>query len=810
MFLSAAYAQEKTDDNVAPAIRNASGLQPPIEIEQTQAKDDKKKDPKDLPKLPPTKVEADPKTPPTLQPPVEPPPAPQTPSTPSPSAPSIPANPLTNGGIFGSPNVQGYKADSATSGTKIDTPLINYPGTISVIPRDVIQDQSALTVDDILRNIPSAIKIDYPVNLHDDFILRGFEMGQYNFRWNGFTDPSFVTRDFFNIQRVEVMSGPASVLYGAGDPVGMINFITKQPQSTPSTNFQFIFGSFNMTRYSVDTTGPIDDEGKLLYRLNAFYQQADSFRDFGWSQRTGAAPVIAYMIDTNTVLTFEGSYMDTVRQADTGLIYYNGAIQGPITRSFNEPSDYQHTDDYKALLSLVHKFDDNWTGRIQFFNDDYNFRFKAVIPDVADTATYNNTVVPGYNAAVGFPLLAPLGPTQILRQLNEGYTSEQFYNLRAELAGKYDGLFFKNSAVVGAEVAWYHSNNTYFLSDPGQPSQLFGGTFPTVPPAYVFNYAHPVYNQTNGLVALPNDFAELDQVRYGLYASDMIELTERLKLLVGVRYDIVNTSFANSYSSTTFGFPFGFPTTEENRIDYHTSPRVGLVYQPIPETLSFYATYTTSFDPPISGIFAVPTTILPEIGQSGEIGMKLDLFEKKLSLQAAGYIIDKRNVTTLENFAQSVQLGEVRSSGAELSAVGKITRNLSVIANYAYCDSRIVSDPGDQAILGNLAGVPFRGVPHNNANVWLRYNLIDNEIHTLGVGAGLVYVGERPGDLQADFYLPGYTRVDAGLFYKRGQFNASVYLENLGNSTYYSGSYDANTITPGAPINFRFMMGYTF
>jgi iron complex outermembrane receptor protein len=772
-----------------------------LEGANAQDKKDEKKTDQKPPVLPPTKVEATPTTPtaPALGAPLEAP------------APAPTGNPLANGGIFGSPAVQGYKADSATSGTKIDTPLINYPGTITVIPRDVIQDQQALVIDDILRNIPSAVKLNYSFNLREDFILRGFEMGQYNFRWNGFTDPSFVTRDFFNVQRVEVMSGPASVLYGAGDPVGMINFITKQPQSDPSTNFQFVFGSFNLSRYSVDTTGPIDDDARMMYRVNAFYQQNDSFRDFGWSQRTGAAPVFTFMIDQNTALTFEGSYQDVVGHADTGLIYYNGAIQGPLNRSFNEPGDYQHTMDYKSLISLVHKFDDNFTGRIQFFNDDYHFRFKAVVPDVGDTATYNNSVVPGYNAAIagfGLPLLAPLGPTQILRQLQEGFTDEQFYDLRAELAGKFNGFFFKNTAVVGAEVAWYHSNNTYSSSDPAQGLNL--ASIPAVPPSFVFNFAHPVYNQASGMGGVAPGAAEIDQVRYGLYASDMVEITERWKLLLGVRYDIVNTEFANSFNSVTFGFPFGFPTTDNNRIDYHVSPRVGLLYQPIPETLSFYATYTTSFDPPIGGLFIVPTAIAPEIGQSGEIGMKLDLFEKKLSLQAAAYIIDKRNVTTLQNFSTSVQLGEVRSSGAEFSAVGKITRNLSVIANYGYCDSRIVSDPGDKAVLGDLSGVRFRGVPYNNANLWLRYNLIDNDTQTLGVGVGLVYVGERPGDLEADFNLPAYTRADSGIFYKRGRFNATAYFENISGTKYYSGSFDANTITPGTPFNFRVSMGFTF
>jgi iron complex outermembrane receptor protein len=746
-----------------------------------EAKGDKK-----IPELPETKVPGKTTTPttPGQQPPQEPPPQP-------PPAPSL-GNPIANGGVFGSAPVQGYKADSATSGTKVDMPLINYPGTLSVIPIDVIRDQSVLTVDDLLRNIPSAIKLTDFGNLRDNFVLRGFEVGSRDFRWNGYADPSYIQRDFANIERVEVLSGPASVLYGAGSPSGLINFITKQPLSTQSDSFQFTVGSFNLTRYAVDTTGPIDEDGNFLYRINAAYQQFDSFRDFGWGQRTIFAPVFTIVLDENTSLSFEGSYQDSRRQLDTGLIYFNGAIQGPITRSFNDPNDFQRVDDYKAALALNHKFDDNWSGRIGFFADSYNYTTFGTMPDVGSTNAYNQ-FAPGF----GLPLLSP---TQILRETEATHLAEQFYDIRAELNGKFEGIWAKHNAVFGSEIAWYHSDFDGLQSDPA----------PNSVPFQPFNYANPVYTQTSTATLLPFDQSHIAQERYGFYFSDMIEFNEHWKMLVGARYDIVNTDFANTVSTSYFGQTSSFPLSTNDRVDYYLSPRVGLIWQPIPETLSFYGTYSQSFDPPVTGVFIVPTALLPETGQTGEIGMKLDLFEKKLSLQMAGYLIDKHNVVAQENFITSVQIGEIRSTGAEFSAVGKVTRDFSIIANYAYCDARIISDPADQAIGGTSPGNRFRGVPYNSFNVWGRYNLIDNPTQTLGVGLGVIYVGDRFGDLADSFVLPGYARVDAGIFYKRGPLNASVYIENLANTTYYSGSYDANTITPGAPINFRFTMGVTF
>jgi iron complex outermembrane recepter protein len=807
LLLGRAWAQ-------APMAR----LLPPVPISEPNSSElIPVQDKKDIPTLPPSKVEGVPKTP-TAPTPPQPLPAPLPGPAPEPVPNDFPSPPpesganvpLTSGGVFGVPQVQGYRADSAISGTKVDSPLINYPGTLTVVPIDLIRDQQALSVDDILRNIPSAVKQTDFANLRDNFVLRGFEVASRDFRWNGFTDPSYVPRDFYNIQRVEVLTGPASVLYGAGSPSGLINFITKQPQATPYNNFQATFGSFNLSRYAIDSTGAIDSQGKMLYRIDAEYQNSNSFRDFGYSERTGVAPVFALALSDCTVLSVEGAYQNARRQLDTGVIFFNGSIQGPINRSFNEPTDQQKTDDYKSLFTLLHKFSDNWTGRIQFYNDDYRYTTSGTMPDTAATNTYNNVVVPQTNAglaAFGFPpLFSPLGPTQILRDTEFTHLAEQFYDIRAELNGKLGGPLFKNNFVLGTEMGWYHSDFTSFQSDPGQ------GFNPLTlsPPTYVFNFAQPNYGQLAGVQLLPSSTAHIAQERFGSYVSDQIDLGQHWKVLAGVRYDIVDTDFANSFSGQQFGGAFGFPLTTQNRTDYHISPRVGIVFQPIPETVSLYATYTTSFDPPVTGIFATPTALMPETGVSYEIGVKADLFEKRLTVQAAGYYIDKHNVVAQENFITSTQIGEIRSSGLELSAVGKITCNWSIVANYSYCDSRIVSDPADEAIGATAPGDRFRGVPFNAANIWSRYNLIDNEFHTLGVGLGFVYTGARYGDLGDSFVLPGYTRWDAGLFYKRGHLNAALYLENLGDRNYYGGSFDANTITPGTPFNARVTMGLTF
>ena len=253
------------------------------------------------------------------------------------------------------------------------------------------------------------------------------------------------------------------------------------------------------------------------------------------------------------------------------------------------------------------------------------------------------------------------------------------------------------------------------------------------------------------------------------------------------------------------GQDIGFSRVRNDETFYRLTPRVGLVYQPVEEVLSLYTTYSLSFDPPPGGAFRNPDPLRPETGRIIEGGVKADLLDKHLSLTAAGFYIVKDNVTTSDSFFFSSQVGEQRSQGAEFSMVGKLTERWSILANYAYVDSRILKD-ADARLVGNR----FRGIPFNSANLWTRYNVIQDECQTLGVALGLVYAGNRTGDLGATFDLPGYTRWDAGVYYKRGKFNASVYMENVFDREYYAGSLDSLTVTPGAPFTVRASLGVTF
>jgi iron complex outermembrane receptor protein len=726
------------------------------------------------PTIPETTVEGTPPTTaPTLPPTTEAP-------TPSPS----PAAPFT------SPPAVGYKAGSETTGTKIDLPQLSFPGTVDVVPRSVFYDQQILRTDELLRDVPGVTKFSDP-RRPDDFSIRGFEVTSRDFRKNGFLDPTAAPREYADVERVEILKGPASVLYGSGQPSGIVNLITKKPLADSYNNAQVTGGSFGLFRFEADSTGPLNEAKTLLYRINFAYQNYDGFRDFDFNERTFVAPAFTWLIDENNSITFQGEYLNDRRHFDTGLVNVNNTLGLlPITRSFNEPTDFARSEDYHTFLFFNHRFNDDWTMRLGAAVEWYSLPFFGTVP-VATGAV---------DPRLGLPA------TTLLRQVQDAQDfREQNYAIIADLAGKFCTGPIEHKLLVGAELDWYNSTNfTVGLSDPLQPVQLPGFPFPIPVPSSPIDVFHPRYG--GPVPPLTGHFdADYTQERYGFYVQDLVDFNHKVQILGGLRGDIVDFSFARELVQPFGGQDAGFPRVENDETFYHLTPRVGIVYQPIEDVLSLYTTYSLSFDPPPGGAFRNPTPLRPETGRIVEGGIKADLLNKQLSLTMAGFYIVKDNVTTADTFFFATQIGEQRAQGVEMSAVGKLTDRWSVIGNYAYIDSRILKE-ADPTLVGDR----FRGIPFNNANLWTRYNLIQEACQTFGLGLGVVYNGDRPGDLGNSFNLPGYVRWDAGIYYKRNAFNAAVYFENIFDQRYYTGSVDSLTIYPGAPFTVRASIGVTF
>jgi iron complex outermembrane receptor protein len=672
---------------------------------------------------------------------------------------------------FQSPPVEGYAAQSATVGTVIDAPLIDLPATVTVVPLDLLDDQQVLRMDNLLRDVPSAVKAGEE-RFPDAFFLRGFPITSRDYRKDGFLDPTFTPRDFADVDRVEVLEGPASALYGPGLSSGAVELLTKQPLPGWRQQGSVQFGSYGLQRYAIDSTGPLFYEDRsLLYRVNADYQRNDSFRDFGYNESAAVDPALTWVIDRDTTLTWKGEFVTDRQRYDTGVAAVNGQLTLPASRFLGEPTDFQHYQDYREQLVLDHKLNDDWSVKIGGSSLFYNAESSATIP---------------LSEVTGSP-----GEYNRVRQ-DIGPFNEQYQSLTADLAGKVEICGRTHTLLFGTEEGWFTNDGFHAVrSTPALDPLIIDGNAPVygnVPPA-----------------VFPAEVFDADYYRgdYGFYFQDLFELSENWKALAGVRYDHTDVTFNRALSF--FGTPIIPYTSSVERFDVG-SPRFGLIYEPVPQKISFYGMYSASFDPPDGGPYLTTGPLLPEFGQLWECGIKLKA-SRCLALSLAGYDFVKESITVLlpDGF-HLYQAGGQRSAGAELSAVGKVTDQLSLLANYAYTDTEI-SDP---AAGSPLNGQRALGVPYNTANVWARYNFIDSEHRTLGVGLGLVYVGDRLGDYYSPLVLPSYTRWDAGFYYRHNRMNLNLFVENIFDETYYASSINQFEVMPGAPINVKGQLTVTF
>lgn len=638
----------------------------------------------------------------------------------------------------------GYRVPNASTATKTDTPLRDIPASIQIVPRQVLQDQKAVRLQDALQNVSGVTQAgNYGGTGAARYIIRGFSQDG-NFR-NGFRDANFFTlSEIANLERVEVLKGPASVLFGQAEPGGIINLVTKQPLSEPYYAADFTAGSYSFYRPTFDISGPLNADKTLLYRLNVAYQNSGSFRDFVDTERIFIAPSLTWKIGTNTTLNLDFEYLNNNTQFDRGIVAIgNRPAPIPISRFLGVPGENDSkTTAYRAGYRLEHQFSENWQLRnalsitINKVND-----FRAEPGDLIDD-----------------------------RFLDRTFTHAKFetdnYSLQTEVIGKFATGSIIHQPLLGIEL------------NRSEGPLIFRRAI--LPPIDIFSPVNNTVVPTDPLTTFVNRQDLTD--RLGIYLQDQITLLDNLKLLVGGRFDFTEQKNDNLLASTSI-----------SQFDQAFSPRVGLVYQPIP-AISLYASYSSSFVPVI-GNAADDSVFEPERGTQYEVGVKADLSDR-LSATLAAYQITKTNVLTTDpnNLDFSIQVGDQRSRGVELDVAGEILIGWKIFASYAYTDAQITKD--NQYPVGNL----LDSVAKNTLSLWTTYEIQRGSLQGLGFGLGLYYVGDRQGDLDNSFVLPSYFRTDAALYYKRNNWKFALNIKNLFDEKYYETSQGRDIIYPGAPL----------
>ncbi|MEH2287413.1 TonB-dependent siderophore receptor [Nostoc sp.] len=654
----------------------------------------------------------------------------------------------------------GYSVPDATTATKTDTPLRDIPQSIQVVPQQVLRDQQATRLNDALRNVPGVVSSSGPPGNSESsgFTIRGFNSG-ITLR-NGLADPlGDRSLELSNIERVEVLKGPASALFGNGSPGGTANLITKQPLSTPYYALEATVGSYSYYRGAVDLSGPLNDDKTALYRLNVSYKDAGSFIDFAHDKNLLIAPVLSFAIGERTKLSLEGEYIS----ADTNRLWLpafgtvlpnpNGKILRNLNTSGPDRNDnYVHEDIGRIGYSLEHKFSDNWSLKNAFRAIFYHFETSAFLRD-------------------GTPLV----DNRILnREFNQGEFNDEAYNLLTDIVGKFSTGSIQHQLLFGFDLSRYDSKYL-FNNRSAAPIDLF----------------NPVYDRSLGESLGSQNGSSLTEA-LGIYVQDQIALSQNLKLLLGVRFDAFKQTDGDLIANT-----------ESSQSGDAFSPRFGIVYQPI-EPISLYASYSRSFSPAI-GISFDGSTFEPERSTQYEVGVKADL-NQRISTTLAFYNLTRSNVLTEDPINQdySIQTGEQRSRGIEFNIGGEILPGLNVIAGYAYTDAIITEDntytPGNH----------LNNVPKNSFNLWTKYEIQSGSLKGLGFGLGLFYVGSRQADLDNSFELPSYFRTDAAIFYKQGQLGAQVNFRNLFDVDYFDSARDLLLVYPGEPFTVQGTISWEF
>ncbi len=665
----------------------------------------------------------------------------------------------------------GYASEIQTTATKVDIPLRDVPQSIQVINRQILDDQQAANLPDATRNVSGVTRAtNYYGSTGNQISIRGFELDvNNNYFRDGFKFNNLGYSETVHLEQVEVLKGPASVLYGRAEPGGIVNTVTKKPLSDWYFGVQMAAARFNLYRPSWDLSGPLNKSKTLAFRVNGVYENSESFRDFNFVKRFFITPIVTWNIRPTTRLTLEALYLKDTRHSDYGLALVGDRPAAvPFSRSIDEPFQFSKFHDRQAGYVFEHEFSSNWRVRNGFRYSSISFYFNDAYPYFVDET-------PG----------ATFG--DVFRFYEDYDYPRKYTNSQTDLIGKFKTGFLEHNLVAGYEFGRQRI-----------PSYGFYSEFPTI------NIFNPVYRE---FTRPPADrYANPDAPAFGfgnylslyrsngLYFQDAITVHRKFKVMVGGRFDRYNQFF----DDLTNQFDPAVATT----INQSFSPRFGAVFQPN-DALSFYASYSRSFAPPFPRRLRPGQSLRPEIGIQYEAGFKGNFFRGKLQPTISVYTVTKTNVLTADpndpNF--SIQIGAQRAKGVELDLTARPVAGFNLLFAYSFNQAQISKSGNEFDFpIGNL----MPNAARHGGSFWGTYEFTRGRLNGLSVGGGVFAYAKRQVDLFNTGVLPGYARVDSSLGYRfkpgdRMAWRLSLNVNNLLNRRYWEAALGRVVVYPGAP-----------
>lgn len=672
---------------------------------------------------------------------------------------------------------KGYNAKKSVSSTRTDTELRDTPQAITVIPQDLIKDQSIQSISQAVQYVPGVQSAQGEGN-RDQIILRGNNTTG-DFFLDGLRDDVQTYRDLYNTDRLEVLKGPNGMAFGRGGAGGAINRVTKQAGWDPVGEFIASYGAYDYKRVSGDYGQALNDE--IAFRINAVYEDSGSYRDGVDIERFGITPTVTIKPSDKTKIVLSTEYFKDKRIADRGVPSQTSRA-GATANLGNRPFRIGDYDQFfgNARLSPT---------------ETETVAFNAVIEHAFDNGigVKNSTRYANYdkfyqnvfaNSAVTLA-----GTVQLGAYLDETERENLINQTDVTYTAKFGGV--EHKLLGGVELSKQDTTNARFTPTG---SATDNGNFAVVSSASPFatpaNFNNLVRNQKSDISVA------------AFYLQDQIKFNEHWQAIVGLRNDKFDTDYTNIRANQNIDVT-----------DTFLSPRAGLIYKPI-EPVSIYANYSVSYVPragdQLIGLTVTNQSFNPEKFINYEIGAKWDV-NPSLALTAAVYQLDRENVqvTDPNNAALQILVDGQETKGIELGIAGDITGKWSIFGGVAFQDGEVTEQQGSGAG-AILRGAELGLTPDRTLSLWNKYEIND----TWAVALGIVSTSDRfalsPTATQSTL-LPGYTRYDAAIYGKfSDKLRLQVNLENLTNKEYALFAHNNQNITPGSPLTGRATLIYNF
>ncbi len=652
---------------------------------------------------------------------------------------------------------EGYNPSSSVSATKTQAPLRDIPQTVNVVTAEVMRDQRSNSIQDVLKNV-AGVGFSHGDGQRDQVTIRGFTAIADQFV-DGIRDDALYFRDLSNVDRIEVIKGPAAVLYGRGSSGGLINRVTKKP-GQDITDLSLSYGSWADRRGQIDV-GRVLGDGGAAFRVTGAAERANSYRSQQFLDRVAIAPSMDLKLAPDTTLLLQADYLKDRRVTDFGIPAFRGRpVDVPESTYYGaanaREADYSESRVYSGTATLNHRFNDQLSirnaTRYYHYSLDRNNTLPGSVNETARTVSLNRSNV---------------------------YREEHGWFNQTDLTQKANLFGMKHEILYGVELGQQNKALVNFSRTGVATVGLFNPVLPTLP-------------RLLGGAPGTNNVGIFKTV--GLYTQDMVSITEQWKALVGIRYDRFEQETIDNRPNQR-----GL-----SRTDNAWSPRAGLVWQPS-KAQSYYLSWSRSFQP--SGeafsLAANNAELAPETTRNTEVGAKYDLFGGRVSTTVSLFRLERTNIkVTNATGTALIPIGEQRTDGLEFSTSADLTQGWRVLAGYAYLDATVTRSSA--ALQGKRATL----TPRHSGNVWLTKDLG----HGFGVGAGLNLVGARMADPANTVTLPGYATADLAAWYRRGAFEAQLNLYNLFDKGHIVSAHGSspNLNMPGAPrsamLTLRYLM----